>query len=222
MNYLSLTNKFLIETGVSNEVTTLTDASDDIVQAAHWIDSAWASFQRSRQWPFRRAEGSIDVTAGKTAYTFANLGLEVGDIITPHSFYNSAGSIEQLSYIRLRELRRAPANLDTSRVSKVAVRSGELNTYPDVATTQTVAFDYLKGVQTLTGDDAVPYGLTADFHMLIVHAAVAKYGVSAGGDEGILLYRHHAQEFKTMRQDYQLYAGIDGEEDMPPTRNTLL
>jgi hypothetical protein len=222
MDKLGLTNAFLIETGADDVTAALEGAGDDITQAAHWIVTSWESFQRDRQWPFRRAEGSINVVNGQTSYDWDSLSLEDGDIILPHSFYNSSGSIEQLQYYPLRALRRAGGSVDDSRVSKVAVRSGYLETYPDVATTQALEFDYLKGVQTLVEDTDVPYGLPSDFHMLIVHRAVSKYGALIGGAEGANLYKHHGAEYRKIKQEYLLYAGIDDEEDIPATTHTLL
>lgn len=221
MDALGLTNKFLIETGVTDQVQSLEDASDDVIQAFHWVDSAWASFQREKHWPFRRAEGSISITNGKTSYTFDDLSLQEGDIILPHTFYNSAGTIDQLSYYALRELRRAADSVDLTRVYKVAVRAGLLESYPDVATTQVVDFDFLKGVQTLAENTDIPYGLPADFHMLIVHRAVAKHGALIGGEEGANLYKTHGLEYSKIKQDYLVHAGIDDEGNVPETTNTL-
>jgi hypothetical protein len=223
MDFLGLTNKFLIETGLADAVASLEDAADDVVQAAHWIDSSWASFQRHRQWPFRRAESSLNVINGKTEYTFEEIGLAGGDIIRSGTFYNPNGSILQVNYPVIRLSRRSSTGTeDTSKVRGVSVVSGKIHTHPDVATTQTVEFDYLRGVQELVQNGDVPYGLPSDFHMLIVHGAVARYGVSIGGDEGIMLYNRHARDFTTIKDEYLLFAGIDGEEDMPKTRNTLL
>jgi hypothetical protein len=222
MDFLGLTNKFLIETGLADAVATLEDAADDVVQAAHWIDSSWASFQRHRQWPFRRAETSTDITSGKVNYTFDEMGLAAGDIIRPNTFYNASGAIDQVSYEDIRSKRRATVAAVGSNVRLASVTSGVLHTYPDVTTTQTIEFDYLRAVQELVANVDTPYGLPADFHMLIVHGAVARYGVSIGGNEGVMLYNRHARDFTTIKDEYLLFAGIDGEEDMPKTRNTLL
>ena len=74
MDYLGLTNKFLIETGVSDQVATLVDAYDDVAQAANWIDTAWNEIQISRRGAFRFAEKTFSVTNGTTSYTNNALG----------------------------------------------------------------------------------------------------------------------------------------------------
>jgi len=222
MNYLGLTNSFLIETGVSDQVASLVGAPDDVAQAAHWINSAWASFQRSRLWPFRRAEGTVSVTPGTVSYTFSTLGRAEGDIIIPHSFYSALGDITQVPYTSLRARRRAGGVVDTSRVSNASIRSGKLETFPDVDAADTVAYDYWTGVQTLTLGTDIPYGLPADFHSLIVHLAIAKYAALAGGQEGANLYAHHGGEYARIRNEYILHAGLDDETDTTPARNTLL
>jgi len=222
MNYLGLTNAFLIETGVSDVVASLTDAPDDVTQAAHWINSAWGSFQRSRPWPFRKAEGSHSIVPGTTTYTFTAMGRAAGDIIIPHSFYSSAGAIDQLTYPALRDKRRAAGQVDLSRVSCVAVRPSLLDTYPDITSAATLEYDYWKAVQALDADTDIPYGLPADFHDLIVHAAVAQYGVLAGGQEGSNLYAHHGAQYAKIRNEYLLHAGIDAAQETGPASRTLL
>ncbi len=223
MDYLGLTNKFLIETGVSDQVATLVDAYDDVAQAANWIDTAWNEIQISRRWAFRFAEKTFSVTNGTTSYTNNALGLADGDMVIPNSFYNANGAIEHITYKELRDKRRAASTTqDTSRVYHIATEVGKLETYPDVDTTQSITFDYLKGIQTLVTNADVPYGLPSDYHMMIVHSAIAKYGVLIGGNEGANLYNMHGPRYRKYFNDFVQLNNKDSEEDTTPARGTLL
>jgi len=223
MDYLSLTNKFLLETGVADTVATIVDAYDDVAQAAHWIDSSWASIQVSRRWPFRFAEKTINVTNGTTSYTFNAMGLSDGDLIIADSFYSAAGEIEQLNYEALRTKRRAASTTqDTSRIYCVATPVATLETYPDVDTTQSLDFDYLKAVQPLAINSDVPYGLPSDYHMMIVHLAVTKYAALMGGQEGANLYGHHGPLYRKFFNDFVQVNNKDNEQDTFPARGTLV
>lgn len=223
MDYLGLTNKFLIETGVTDQVATLVDAYDDVAQAAHWVNSSWNEVQISRRWPFRFAEKTISVANGTTSHTFNAMGLVDGDVVIPNSFYNANGAITHTTYADLRDKRRAASTTqDTSRVYDVALQVGQLETYPDVDTTQSVTFDYLKGVQTLVTNSDVPYGLPSDYHMMIVHLAIAKYSVLIGGNEGANLYNFHGPRYRKYFNDFVTLNNKDSEEDTKPAQGTLL
>lgn len=223
MDYLGLTNKFLVETGVSDQVATIVDAFDDVAQASSWLNSSWNEIQISRRWPFRFAEKTVNIVNGTTTYTYNALGLADGDVIIPNSFYNVNGTIEQITYEALRAKRRAASTTqDTSRVYNVTSRVGQIETYPDVATTQSVSFDYLKGVQTLVANDDVPYGLPADYHMMIVHLAITKYGALQGGQEGMNLYNAHGPRYRKYFNDFVQLNNNSFDEDTPPATGTLL
>ena len=223
MDYLGLTNKFLVETGVSDQVATIVDAFDDVAQAASWINSSWNEVQISRRWPFRFAEKTINVVNGTTSYTYNAMGLADGDVIVPNSFYNPNGGIDQITYEELRDKRRAASTTqDKSRVYCVATQVGAIETYPDVDTTQSVSFDYLKGVQTLVANSDVPYGLPSDYHMMIVHLAITKYGALQGGQEGMNLYNAHGPRYRKYFNDFVQLNNNSSVEDTKPAHGTLL
>lgn len=226
MDYLGLTNRYLIETGVADTVASLVGVGDDVTQGMQFINNSWLAFQRSRWWPFRRAEGSVNVTNGKTSYTWTDLSLNSGDIIIAGSFYNASGTITQEPYFAVRKRRRDGNAHDTSRLYYVAVRQDggttKLETYPDVDTTQALAFDYIRACSEMALNTDVPTGLPDDYHMMIVHAAVARYGLISGGEEGRNLYQHHGTEAKRIYNEYMLYAGLDAEEEITSAQGTLL
>lgn len=222
MNKLSLVNNYMLETDViASPVATLANADGDVRRAAYWVETAWESFQRDFLWPFRRAEGSFTVTAGKQTYSFADLSIESGDIIIPSSFYSAAGSITQESYFDLRHRRRVNSAVDPSRVTHLSVKQGVVDIYPMTNVNQTIAFDYWRKVQQLVNDNDVPYGLPEDYHQLIVHLAVAKFAATLGGEEGTNLYAMHGQSYAKIKNEYKLYAGVDGENDVRPATRTL-
>ena len=222
MDYLDLTNSFLIETGIGDPVQTLEDQGDDIMQAAHWINAAWAAFQRKRLWPFRKVEGSLPVTAGATSYTFTSLSLSSGALIVPHSFYSPLGGVRHVDYERVRAARRSGQNTDPSRVQLIAVHNEAFHTYPVVNNAQSIAFDYWRAVQTLRKQADIPYGLPSDFHMMLVHLAIAHYGVLAGGQEGANLYAHHAKLFNAALTEYMTFVGVTASSEVPPVTHTLI
>lgn len=203
MDYLGLTNAFLKETQDADSISTLVDAPDDVLQAAHWINTSWVEFQTQRLWPFRWTEGSIPVVNGKTQYTYDDLSLTEGIVIVEDSFYAPEGLPEAETYKELRDRRRAAASVDTSKVLRVAVRNhNTVETYPDIDGPQTLSFDYYAAAQQLTEDADVPAGLPEDFHMLIVHYALFRYGADIGGQEGANQYASHGGLYKILKNNY--------------------
>lgn len=211
MDKLALTNYFLTETGVNDTVAALADQNDDVVQAAHWIDTSWQSFQREKLWDFREAEKTMTVTSGDTEFTFTSLSMAAGDLIVPGSFYSSLGTIEHITYKALRALQRAGATTSPDKITHIAVKNSTIYTYPSNDAARTVEFDYWTAVQELDEDTDTPTGLPADFHPLIAHLAIARHGVTSGGQEGANLYQHHAREYRKILNEYLLWLGVDAE-----------
>lgn len=208
MDFLGLTNAFLVETGIADTVSTLADPTDDVAQAMHWINYAWVEFQAERRWPFRWTEGSFTVTNGKTSYAPADLAtpdLTNGIIIDPASIYAAEGNIVVESYVSLRDRRRAAASVDTTKVLNVAIKDhNTIETYPDIATTQTLYFDYWAAAQGLSENDDIPGNgkFIDDFHMLIVHNALFRYGSDIGGQEGANTYASHGALYAKLKNEY--------------------
>ena len=224
MNVLGLVNAYFKESETNDTVSALGDSSnDDTLRAMHWISEFWKQWQTSRKWLFRFDEKTISVVNGTTQYTADNLGLAEGDIIIRDSFYNASGAIEHLAYNELRAKRRASTSPDTTRVLAVAVRPTDgatlgpfLETYPDVDTTQVVAYDIWQGAQELTVQADTPYGLPSDFHMLIVHGALAAQAAADGGEHGANQYSYHVGKFKAVESNY-----LDTLDDVPVIEDTL-
>jgi len=213
MDLLGLTNAFLIESGASDVVASLDDPTDDIAQAMHWIDKSWTRVQLMRYWRFRLAEDTIAITAGKVTYTATDLVRADGDVIIRESFWNTlSGDIEPLTYEQIRVKRRASNTADQTKVGFIALMPNNiLHTYPDVLTTHTLSYDYWKGVQELSVDGDIPYGLPSDYHMLIVHKALSDYGALIGGQEGATMYQHHGMEYRQLFNTYVSMAGEDNQ-----------
>jgi len=213
MNLLGLTNAFLIESGASDVVASLDEPADDVAQAMHWLDKGWTMFQLQRYWRFRFAERTIAVTPGKTSYTASDLGAASGDVFIRDSFWNTnSGYIEYKTYEALRYITRANNNVDLTKVKHVALLpTNILTTYPDVATTQTLSYDYWKGAQALSVATDEPYGLPDDYHMLIAHLALADYGALVGGSEGQNLYNSHGGKYAKLFNAYCTFAGEDNQ-----------
>ena len=213
MDYLGLTNAFLIESGASDVVASLDSPADDVAQAMHWLNKSWVRFQLQRYWRFRYAEGSITVTPGKTTYTRSDLARATGDVLIRESFWNTlSGNLENLTYEALRDKRRNEASTDPAKVTHIALLpTNILNTYPDIAANQVLSYDYWKAAQELLVATDIPYGLPDDYHMLIVHKALANYGALIGGQEGANLYNHHGGEYRVLFNAYVAYAGEDNE-----------
>jgi hypothetical protein len=221
MDLLGAVNKFLWETAMSDQVITLDNAADDVLQAKEWIASSWLEFQATRLWKFRWAEGSIDVVKGKTRYTADDLGRVNGDKIIRGSFYNSAGDISSITYTDLRDIRRRGADVSDVRVTDIAVEVGPLfETFPDVATTQTIAYDYWKAASVVLDDTDTFVGLPAEFHMAIVHLALTNYGAHIAGQEGANAYAHHGGKYAVLKNSFILFAGEDNQ--IPVIKKSLL
>jgi len=221
MDLLGATNKFLLETNMSDQVITLVDAADDVAQAVHWIAASWVEFQTKRLWKFRWAEGSFSVVQGTTIYDATALGLVDGDVVIRGSSYNASGHIDALTYRELRDLRRSTATPDTSRVTALALEVGPTaHTYPDVGSTQVLSFDYWKAAAEVSADGDLFTGLPTQYQMMIVHLALTNYGSYIAGQEGANTYAHHAGKFAVMYSRWLTFAGEDNQ--IPVISNSLM
>lgn len=211
MNLLNLTNAFIRETGATDVVQTITEASDDVLQAVHWINHAWILIQGSKLWPFRWAEGSVDVAIGKVSYTTAELSRALGDTFMRDSWYHVNGDIQEIPYTEIRDKRRldtkSGATPDASRITHVSLRYGplgpQLDTYPAVDETKTLAYDYWTQPTEMVVDTDTPVGLPSAVQMMLVHHALVSYGALEGGQEGANQYSHHGGLYTVLRNQWE-------------------
>ena len=204
MDYLGLVNSFITESGLTDTVASIeSGTTDDVDQVAHWINVAWEEFQVNRLWDFRWTEGSFNTVAGQSSYSNNDLALGDGAVIIPQSVYSVNRAVPVVSYLELRASRRAPVAPDDTVIHSVAIRNNNsLEIFPTPSAAINVEFDYYASPIRLVNNTDVPAGLPSTFHMLIVHAALHRYGADIGGQDGKNTYEAHGGLYATLKNNY--------------------
>ena len=204
MNYLGLVNSFIVESGLTDTVQSVESGiTDDVAQVAHWINVAWKEFQVNRLWDFRWAEGSFTTIDGKTSYSEADLGIGDGAVIIPDSFYSIDRKVPTVPYLKLRDSRRGVSHPDGTAVALTALRGNDaIELYPAPDAGIVVEYDYYKSPQKLVLNTDTPEGLPSSFHMIIVHAALHRYGADIGGNDGQNTYNAHGGLYAALKNNY--------------------
>lgn len=193
MNYLQLTNDFLIETQMEDQVSTLASIQDDVEQASVWIRDAWLEIQRKKRWNFRWAVDVFATTAGKRVYTLSEMGRTAGDEIDLDQVYVLNGT-EKLDPF---DWRASIGHYDTGTPQRVGQRPDEailLDPIPDEAIN--IVTEYFRAPQVLIADDNEPY-MDPSFHKAIVWKAIQNYAREQG-NEWRGLYEAADREFADM------------------------
>lgn len=82
MNYLALVKRALMEAGASgsNNVTTLTGASGELLRFATWVNQAWLDIQTKREdWLFMRKPIQFNLIPNQGAYPYNSAPLSLTD-----------------------------------------------------------------------------------------------------------------------------------------------
>lgn len=193
MNYLQLTNDFLIETQAEDEVATLASIQDDVQQAAVWIRDAWTEIQRKQRWNFRWAVASFDTEVGKRLYTLSDMGLSSGDEVDLSRFYRTTEGT-WLSRFYWRDSVGDSSTGTPIRVGQRPDNTVVLDPIPDEVLSYT--FEYFSAPQILSEDGDTP-AIDEAFHKAIVWKAIQNYAREQG-NEWRGLYEAADREFSDM------------------------
>ena len=85
MNYLALVKRALMEAGASgsNNVTTLTGASGELLRFATWVNQAWLDIQTKREdWLFMRKPIQFNLIPNQGAYPYNSAPLSLTDLVS--------------------------------------------------------------------------------------------------------------------------------------------
>lgn len=178
MNYLQLTNDFLIETQMDDTVQTLTSLQDDVEQAATWIRDAWLEIQRNRNWKFRWAVDVFPTVAGKRIYTLEDIGRVAGDDIDLKNLTLLNGTVPLTQF----NWRDSIGDYSTGTPMRVGERPDEalvIDPIPDAV--HNIVYEYFTAPQILIADDDEPR-MDPSFHKAIVWRAVQAYAREQGNE----------------------------------------
>lgn len=178
MNYLQLTNDFLIETQMEDTVQTLASIQDDVEQASVWVRDAWLEIQRNRQWSFRWAVDVFPTVAAQRIYTLADIGRVVGDDIVLSEVYLLNGTLP----LDVFNWRDSIGDYSTGTPRRVGRRPDDalvLDPIPDAV--QNIVYEYYSAPQVLIADDDEP-GMDPSFHKAIVWKALENYAREQGNE----------------------------------------
>lgn len=197
MDYLQLTNDFLIESQMEDQVSTLTSVADDVEQASVWIRDAWIEIQRKRtDWSFRWAVDVFPTTAAKRVYTVSEMGRNAGDVIDIGQVYILDGTQKLDPF----DWRLAIGDYSTGAPERVGQRPDRalvLDPIPNAV--MNVVIEYYAAPQVLVADDNEPI-VDPSYHKAIVWKALQNYAREQG-NEWRGLYQAASAEFNSIFAD---------------------
>ncbi len=201
MNYLQLTNDYLIDTGAGDPIGSVVGQSDEYLQGTTWIADAWVELQRNRNWGFRWAEGTFDTVLGQSAYALVDLSRVAGDDFDMKSFYYpvDGGGSTPLTPVEPHVLRAAlSASGATQGTPRYISRypDGSLRLYPTPDSVATIKYEYFGAPIVLVADLDTPT-LDPKFHKAIVWKAVEQYAREQG-KEWSALYQAAIRNFNAI------------------------
>jgi len=184
MNYLQLTNDYLIETGAGDTIGSVVGQSDEYLQATKWIADAWVEIQRNRNWNFRWAEDSFSTVIGQYQYTLTDTLRVSGDDPLKGSFYYRLpdGRYSRLcltTYQHSRAVRNA-GNVAQGVPNSIAFSpAGDMYLHPTPDAVSSIKYEYHVAPVVLVDDLDFP-SMSPEFHKAIVWKAVEQYAREQG------------------------------------------
>ena len=225
MTYLQLCQSLATECGLSagssfaGTLSTVNGQIGSLQRVVGWIAAAWNDIQTERtDWEFMRSSnlqgGGVSfvptagqafipfgVGAGTVGLLFDNFGAWVPDSI--RSYTTAVGTndeieMSQISYESWRDGYMLGALRSVrSRPFVVAVAPDKsLCIGPPSNGLYTVTADYFMSPAILAADTDVPRGLPVRYHMMIVYAAMRKYGLYESAPE---VFQRGDLEYKRLR-----------------------
>ena len=204
MNYLALVKRAISEAGASgvNNVTTVANASGELLRFTQWINQAWIDIQNKRSdWLFMRKSVQFNLIANQAEYSVTSAPIALTDygswIVESFRIYKDTISNElrlwYLDYIPFRDTYL----LNTTRTSYsqpnvVTVSPSKSLIFalpPDYA--YTVLGDYQRTATNLVADTDIP-DLPERFHMMLVYGALKHYGA----------YESYPEKFTFAMEEY--------------------
>lgn len=181
MNFLQLTNDYIVESGACEQVGSVVNQEDEQAQAVIWVRDSWIEIQRNRLWRFRWAEDSLATVASQDTYTLTGMVRSADDDIDLDSF-TVEGYVTPLlhaSYDWIKHKQRVSPTLE-GRPLYVAQRPDDsIVLYPTPDAIYTLNYEYYKApVELLTDTDSPT--LNPKFHKAIVWKAVEQYAREQG------------------------------------------
>lgn len=170
MNFLSLAQRLLRETGIANSgITNVTSQTGDFLRMVDWTNEAWLRIQSMRRdWAFLWAEGSSTTVIGDATLTLAS------DIEAIPYMVCDGSVLTEISY---EDYRSTYPSLSDGKPSAFAIRpDGKVafNALPDAA--YDLTYEYYKKPTYMSENIDVP-SMPERFHMLIVWHALREYAV---------------------------------------------
>lgn len=207
MNFLALVKRLARECGVGGTIVTTVSQTGEALRLVEWLNEAWNEVQLKHQdWDWMRASTSFVTVAGQSSYTPVQCGLAAGtlgqwDRTTFRNYLTSAGTpAEQfMGYIEYdnwrdmylfgsqRDVRTQPHDFTITPTESIG-----LGPVPPAG--YTVSGDYFKAPSYMTSDTESP-ALPAQYHMLLVYAAMMAYGGYEAASE---VYQRGEKKYNAM------------------------
>lgn len=181
MNYLELTNDFLIETDYSDQVTTVVGLADDELRASIWIRDAWTQIQRQERWSFMAFPATIATVVSQETYqasdfTYASGSHSLGFMST--NFRNNTAETLLIG-VSVESLRWSTATGSASKFAINPDRSVKIGPIPTAI--ESLEMDTWVAPIILAADTDTP-AMASQFHKAIVWLAIANYAREQGGE----------------------------------------
>jgi hypothetical protein len=221
MNFLALCQRAVTECATSGTLTTTVGQVGSLARIVNWVGDAWNDIQTaSDEWDWMRASSILGsgVSFAPAAGQFTTpLGIGAGqvgiavdsfgkwDADTFRCFTTAAGSIDEtfldcVPFDAWRDsyMLGAMRNVQTRPVAIAIGPDQSLNLGPPPNGLYTVTGDYWMAPSVMAEDTDVPVGLPTRWHMLIVYAAMRKYGYYEAASD--LLQRAQSEWDRMYRQ----------------------
>lgn len=171
MDFLTLCQRLRQETGIADSgPSAVTGQTGDMKRIVDWVNESWIRIQSSRpDWLWMWKSASSTLSVGNQVFTPAT---DVENIVDVY-----VGGTTVLSRLEYRDYRDLYRSLNSGKPTAYTIRHDGvvlMNTLPDQA--YTISYEYFKKPAYFTANGDVP-GLPTRFHMLIVHGALAEYGM---------------------------------------------
>jgi len=227
MDFVGLAERMRQEAGLEDVavITTLVSATDTKLKIKNWINEAWRDIQlETNLWKWMKKSSTYNISSATRTYSESTIQGTISDYRValvgklgspryPVRIHLSATGLSDqrpLEYVEYEDwygYYDSGVITDTGYPIKFTIQDDgtwEFEQTPD--DTYVITVPYSKSIQDLSSNTDAPntVGFAADYHMLIVYAAIRKYG---GHDEAITVAAYHDSEYKRLHEAVRrLYA----------------
>jgi hypothetical protein len=181
MDYIGLVQEAVLKSGAREDLpTTVAGATGMLRLFVNWVADAWRGIQlESEDWWFRQLrDQTIALSSGTDEYSLSS---QLATINTRTvTLYKQGQGVDELplgfvDYDDWRMVYDTKVYENARPKCYTITPDNKIAVFPVPDVTYTLRFDAVRAIETLATDTNVPTGLPADYHLMIVWAAVMKY-----------------------------------------------